>query len=184
MTSPIVIISKWVSPRANFNLIFPSSTSVRIKNVCTQTVKLWNTAKLEDKDKPSWYWNQFWFLAREIPNLWFQYSCLIFFRSGTFSRTWIYCSTQNLYPSWFMFPKYSSVPQPNSKRKRILQILRTCAWSFERQNIRRSSSLVKMYDLEFHFSELGTLKLKNSCGFHFTASMSGGNKSSDVLKEH
>ena len=83
MTSPIVIIPKWVSPRKNFNLIFPSSTSVRIKNVCTQTVKLWNTAKLEDKDKPSWYWNQFWFLAREIPNLWFQYSCLIFFRSGT-----------------------------------------------------------------------------------------------------
>ena len=106
-----------------------------------------------------------------------------FYIRNVLSLTWIYCSTQNPYPSWFMFPKYSSVPQPSSKRKYFLQILRTCEWSFERKNTRRSSSLVKMSDLEFHFSKLGTLRVKNSCGFHFSTSTSGGNKSSDVLKE-
>ena len=36
---------------------------------------------------------------------------------------------------------------------------------------------------EFHLRKLGTLKLNNTCGFHFSPCMSSGNKNPDVLEE-
>ena len=143
----------WGIPGTNFYLIPPSlPTPIHIiyqENVYTRRVKLWNTTKLVDKDKSSWYWNYYWVLAKEIPHSLFHISLfallfslfvLDYFTSGTFFRLLVYAVLLKMPSLPDMFPKYFSTPRPSNKRKSFLQKLRTCSYSIEVKSIWRSSS--------------------------------------------
>ena len=113
-------------PGKDFNLISPFLLPCKyniLEKKYTQRIKLWNTSKLGDKYKTSWYWNQCWVLAKEIPYSRFQYSCLIILHqepSFTYSDILFHSKPLGFL---IMFPRYCSVPRPSSKRKCFLQIL-------------------------------------------------------------